>query len=142
MMETTVKKLSWYVFATMIMVALIFVFMLFKTKELTPSFGGVGSYSNASSTTYVTVAGKATILLPKDVGRAGAYFQNITATVAYLSYHATTSPNSVPTLGDKEFVIPLAASGGTYVINNTNLWVGQVIASSSAAVTIRVMEIH
>jgi len=105
-------------------------------------FGWTTDLYTASTTVYTTTAGEATIILAKNTSRAGAYIWNSTATAAYLSYHATTSPNTAPILADKEFVIPLAASTGTYVINEDNPWSGQVIASSSAAVTLYVMEIY
>ena len=117
-------------------------YSLFVIPEPNLDFGWTTDLYSASTTAYTTTAGKATILLAKNPSRAGAYIWNSTATAAYLSYHATTSPNTVPILGDKEFVIPLAASTGTYVINEDNPWGGQVIASSSAAVTLYVMEIY
>jgi len=107
------------------------------------SLGGSSiSYPNASSSVFTTTAGEATIVLKANVGRGIAIFQNTTATVAYLAFHATTSPASIPVLEDRYFIVPLSASGGTYEINEDNPYTGQVIASSSAAVTIRVTEIY
>lgn len=143
-MEQIVKKIGWYSFITMIIVVLIFVVALFNKGTLVEqNLGGTGpGYKNASSTSFVTTAGEATILLPVNPGRGLAIIQNMTATVAYLAFHATSSPNTVPILGDKEFSIPLAASGGTYYITDTNRYIGQIIASSSAAVTLRVTEVR
>ena len=109
-----------------------------------PFGGGTGlDYKIASSTTYTTAAGKASIVLAVNPGRGWAVIQNLTATVAYLALNATTTAAQLNGgLADKEFVIPVAASGGTYTFADTNRYIGQVIASSSAAVTLRMLEVY
>lgn len=109
-----------------------------------PLGGGTGlDYRNASSTVITTSAGLAKIILRDNPGRGWAVVQNLTATVAYLALNATTTAAQLAGgLADKEFVIPIAASGGTYTFSDTNRYIGQVIASSSAAVSLRVLEIY
>lgn len=141
-MDRKVKFLVWLGIITLIIVVIIGV-KVFSDKTIDTIFGGGGiSYATATSSVYTTAAGQATIVLKANPGRGIAVLQNLTATVAYLAFHATSSPNTIPLLEDRYFVIPLAASGGTYQIDEDNPYVGQVIASSSAAVTIRALEAY
>jgi len=93
-----------------------------------------------SATTTTLTAGEASVVLTQNSARNYAVLTNTSATIAYLAFNATTTPNAVPLLGEENYVIPLAASGGTYTIDLDNLYLGQVIATSSGVVEIRVLE--
>ena len=100
----------------------------------------VNSFFSASSSAVTTTAGKGIQVLQPNAGRHYAMITNTTATIAYLSLNSTTTPNGTVGVTDASYTIPLAASGGYYVINLDNLYTGGVLASSSAAVTIRVLD--
>lgn len=95
---------------------------------------------SVSATTTTLTAGKASVVLTQNSARNYAVLTNVSDTIAYLAFNSTTTPNAVPLLEEENYVIPLAASGGTYTINLDNLYLGQVIATSSAAVEIRALE--
>lgn len=105
------------------------------------SFGGGADYKNASSTVYTNAAGQAVVLSPVNEGRGWATITNMTATAAYLALNATTSPNTVPILADAKYTILVPASG-MYTFNEDNRYTGAIIATSSAAVTLRFTEIY
>ena len=102
----------------------------------------VNIYNSGTASTTANAAGKAIVVLKANAGRQYAVITNTTATIAYLAFNATTSASQLAGgLADYNFVIPLAASGGTYVINLDNLYIGQIIATSSAACTFRTLEV-
>ena len=115
-------------------------FKLFKVEKI--GAAQVNIYNSGTASTTANAAGKAVVVLKANAGRQYAVITNTTATIAYLAFNATTSAAQLGGgLADYNFVIPLAASGGSYVINLDNLYVGQVIATSSAACTFRTLEV-
>ena len=114
---------------------------LFTKPEMKIGSAQVNFYNSVATSSVTTVAGKASVVLSPNTGRHYAVVTNTTATIAYLAFNATTSATQLAGgLTDGEFVVPLAASGGSYVINLDNLYTGQLIASSSAAVVIRALD--
>ena len=141
-MEQNVKKIAWYSLLTLIMVVVIGVIIYTKSDVENPvNLGSGADYKNASSTVYTNVAGQAVVLSPTNEGRGWAVVTNMTATAAYLALNATTSPNTVPILADTAYTILVPAST-SYTFNENNRWVGPIIATSSAAVTLRFTEIY
>lgn len=126
-----------------LLVGLLIGFMLTKSDNLGGGSPNQFRATNVSATTTTTAAGKASVVLLESSARKYAVITNTGGTIAYLALNsATTSALLGGGLADREFVIPLAASGGSYVINDSNLYMGQVIASSSAAVAIRALTVY
>lgn len=119
---------------------------LFAYSKYNGSFGASATNDfyagTVTATTTTLAAGKASVVLKENNGRSFATLTNVSGTIAYLAFNATSSPNTIPLLEEKNYVIPLAASGGSYTINLDNLYLGQVIATSSAAVEIRALEVQ
>lgn len=113
-------------------------------KLYSPAKIGAANINNFQSVTVsatTTIAGTASVVLAKNGGRKFAVITNTSGTIAYLAFNGTANPNASTTLvSSNDYVIPLAASGGSYTINLDNLYTGQVLASSSAAVAIRAFE--
>lgn len=127
-------------------VAIALIAGFYAGKAIAPSLVGGGSatsfYANATATTTTTSIGKASTVLKKNTARKYAICTNISATIAYLGLYSTSTSGAwySPVINDAYFAIPLAASGGSYVFNSENLYTGAVVASSSAAVTIRCLD--
>ncbi len=113
-----------------------------QDKEPTNFGSSMGDVYTASSTVYTTTAGKAIVLTPRNEGRAWMTITNMTGTITYLALgNATTTPNDTPIVEDAEYTILVPASG-MYTFDEDNRYTGAIIASSSAAVTLRVTEIY
>lgn len=142
-MEKLLKKLNWYQFLTLIMVVIIGVglYLNLNKEDIKQSLGGGYDYKNASSTVYTNVAGQAVVLAGTNEGRGWATVTNMTATAVYLALNATTSPNTLPILPDASYTILVPASS-MYTFGEDNRYTGPIIATSSAAVTLRFTEIY
>lgn len=121
--------------------------VVYFSNDSTNLVGGGGNYSfNATNvsatTTTLSAGGPAKIVLTANNARKYAVITNVGGTIAYLSLNSTTTANGLSTLADKNFVIPLAANGGSYTITGENNYTGQLIASSSAAVEIRALNAY
>ncbi len=126
-----------------IAVGLLGVIAFNSTSEKAEKILGFGGYDlyTASSTEYTTTAGEATVLTPRNETRGWMTITNMTATATYLALNATTTPNTAPGVTDAEYTILIPASG-MYTFGDENGYTGAVIASSSAAVTLRVTEVY
>lgn len=103
-----------------------------------PTFlGGEPQFSIASTTQTVIGAGVGAEVVGPNSARQYAIITNTSGTIAYLAFTGTSTPSSV---ADSEYVVPLAASGGSYEIGPDNPYTGQIFATSSSAVTIRALE--
>lgn len=87
MMEQTLKKLSWYSFITLILVALIGVILLFGNKGTSPGLGGLAS--PVPIDLIGTKVGTSTIAV--GFGIAGSGGQSATTTYPYLIGNETDS---------------------------------------------------
>jgi hypothetical protein len=134
------KKLNYLIgIGTGVLVLLLISVLSPTSKPLVGGGGGQNDFRSGLSTTTTTSVGLPKIVLTPRSGRKYAVITNTTATIAYLSLNATTTGTN---LADSDFTIPLAASGGTYAINPDNLYLGNVWASSSVAVTIRAYDAY
>ena len=113
----------------------------FGYKLYTPSknigASNINYFNSVTTLATTTTAGGGVVVLPGNGGRKYTVITNTGGTIAYLAFSNTATPTSTPA---NDFVIPLPASGGSYTINLDNLYKGQIVASSSAAVVIRTLE--
>lgn len=98
--------------------------------------------STATTTTLSAAVGKDNdIILSSNSARRFAVITNVGGTIAYLAYTNATSSTDIAAIPAARFNIPLVANGGSYTINMDNLYKGAIIATSTAAVEIRALEI-
>lgn len=141
------KKAIYALIATVVVsTALVLITISGQTES---SFGASqtnGFYSGnvtATTTTLSLTSGDINdIVLYENSGRKYVEVTNTGGTIAYLAFSSATSSAQVAAIEAKEFTIPLAASGGTYTINYDNLYRGNLIATSTAGVVIRAIEVQ
>lgn len=106
--------------------------------------GGDNTQFNASSV-YLTsgsLTATATQILPSRTGRRYAMITNTSDTLMYLAFLSTSTlagANFAPTTS---YTVPVAANGGTFVINTDVLYTGAIYATGTAAKTYRVMSVY
>ena len=101
-----------------------------------------GDTTATTTTLSVTSGDVEDLVLDASSGRKYAVITNTGGTIAYLAFTSATSSAQVAAISAQDFTIPLAASGGTYVINNDNLYRGKLIATSTAGVVIRAVDVQ
>jgi len=94
-----------------------------KTNSLGQMY--VTSFGTLTATTSLT---SQQLILPANEARTYAVITNDSDTAIYLNLSPETASST-----NTNFAIRLNANGGTYVIDETNLYVGNIYASSSVA---------
>lgn len=145
MTEILLKRLNAFVLVIAVVLVTMLVVSSYNNKSgIGEMLGGGGvnyGFNNASSTVYSNLAGKAVVLTPANKQRGAMVITNMTATVAYISLNATTTPNTAPILADTKYTILVPASG-SYTFSGDMKYNGAMIATSSAACTFRVTELY
>lgn len=109
--------------------------ILLLTGCSTKKFGSTdfNSFTAFTTSKSVSVGTTTTLVLPVNVGRSYAYLQNDSDTVIYLNLTSSSTDAT-------KFNVRLNANGGVYEIDDNNLYLGQIYASSSAVKTLQVVE--
>jgi len=103
-----------------------------------------GAVTATTTTLSLKVGDYNDVILNANGARKYVEITNVGGTIAYLAYINSTATTSaaLAAIAPANFVIPLAASGGKYVINLDNLYRGRILATSTAAVEIRALEVQ
>ena len=142
------KEYFKFIIGGLAVIVLAIVGLTYKTSSNIRS--GDFSFYAGNATYAATTTGAGTfppkVVLAENSARKYTVITNTGGTIAYLTLttetDATIASSTLTGITNSKFVIPLAASGGTYVIGPDNLYKGKVVASSSAAVEIRSISVR